>query len=95
LFLNFGFSFLLPQVIKSTSIYRGWKRAIFFSIGKNFNNSRLSELVTLDRRRGLCFVIRPERAIPEDREMSIVRWWFLFRCCQIWWPLESLNAPTK
>jgi hypothetical protein len=49
LFLNFGFSFLLPQVIKSTSIYRGWKRAIFFSIGKNFNNSRLPELVTLDR----------------------------------------------
>ena len=29
--------------------YRGWKRAIFFSIGKNFNNSRLPELVTLDR----------------------------------------------
>jgi hypothetical protein len=53
--------------------YRGWKRAIFFSIGKNFNNSRLPELVTLDRRQSLCFVIRPEQAIPEDKEMSIVR----------------------
>jgi hypothetical protein len=95
LFLNFGFSFLLPQVIKSTSIYRGWKRAIFFFNREKFQQFKAAWVGHFRPRRGLCFVIRPERAIPEDREMSIVRWWFLFRCCQIWWPLESLNAPTK
>jgi len=32
----FGPKFLLPQAIKSTSIYSRWKRAIFSTQGKNF-----------------------------------------------------------
>jgi hypothetical protein len=33
----FGPSFLLPQGLKSTSIYRRWKWAILSTLGKNFN----------------------------------------------------------
>jgi hypothetical protein len=35
-FVNFALDFLLPQTMKSTSIYRRWKRAILSSRGKNF-----------------------------------------------------------
>jgi hypothetical protein len=33
----FGPDFLLPQAIKSTSIYRRWKREIFSTMEKNFS----------------------------------------------------------
>jgi hypothetical protein len=36
-FANFGPHFLVPQAMKSTSIYRGWKRAILSSPGKIFS----------------------------------------------------------
>jgi len=32
-FVNFGLDFLLPQAMRSTSIYRSWKRAILSSQG--------------------------------------------------------------
>jgi hypothetical protein len=32
-----GPDFLLPQAIKSTSIYRRWKREIFSTMKKNFS----------------------------------------------------------
>ena len=35
-FVNFALNFLLPQAMKSTSIYRRWKRAILSSRGKTF-----------------------------------------------------------
>ena len=34
---NFGPDFLLPQAMKSTSIYRRWKRAILSTLRKNFS----------------------------------------------------------
>jgi hypothetical protein len=36
-FAIFGPDFLLPQAIKSTSIYRSWKREIFSTMEKNFS----------------------------------------------------------
>jgi len=33
----FGPDFFLPQAIKSTSIYRRWKRAIFSTLEKNYS----------------------------------------------------------
>jgi hypothetical protein len=33
---HFGHDFLLPQAIKSASIYRRWKRAILSTMGKTF-----------------------------------------------------------
>jgi hypothetical protein len=36
-FFDFGPNFLLPQAIKSTSIYRRWKRAILSTMEKNFS----------------------------------------------------------
>jgi hypothetical protein len=36
-FFIFGFDFILPRAIKSTYIYRRWKRAIFSTIQKNFS----------------------------------------------------------
>jgi len=36
-FAIFGPDFLLPQAIKSTSIYRRWKREIFSTMEKNFS----------------------------------------------------------
>jgi hypothetical protein len=36
-FAIFGLDFLLPQTIKSTSIYRRWKRAILSTMEKNFS----------------------------------------------------------
>ncbi|KAJ6886513.1 hypothetical protein NC651_027018 [Populus alba x Populus x berolinensis] len=34
---DFGPEFLPPQIIKSDSIYRLWKRAILSTLGKNFS----------------------------------------------------------
>jgi hypothetical protein len=34
----FGPSFLLPQGLKSTSIYKRWKWAILSTLGKNFSS---------------------------------------------------------
>jgi len=36
-FAIFGLDFLLPQAIKSTSIYRRWNRAILSTMEKNFS----------------------------------------------------------
>jgi hypothetical protein len=35
---DFGPDFLLPQAIKSTFIYRRWKRAILYTIKKHFSH---------------------------------------------------------
>jgi hypothetical protein len=34
---DFGSDFLLFRTLKSTSIYRRWKRAILSTLGKNFS----------------------------------------------------------
>jgi hypothetical protein len=34
---DFGPAFLLPQAMKSTSIYRRWKREILSTLGKTFS----------------------------------------------------------
>jgi len=36
-FAYFGTEFFLPQAIKSTSIYRRWKRAIVSTLEKNYS----------------------------------------------------------
>jgi len=47
-FTIFGPDFLLPQAMKSTSIYKWWKRVILSTQGKNFQPLiRLGRILTV------------------------------------------------